>query len=253
VKLKVNKELCEETQTSRHMAGRGRGKGGWGAKSEIQKLAERQDTDGSVLAELRQMGKEPPPLYPTMEIPEFVERSWEEIQQQLVPASFRLEETYRTWPYRLSFENPSQSAVGNASIDKIARYSDRFQHEETKWGDVMQLELLQNHSKKRKRGMRHGPAPSEAEPDLLSRLDQHAKLEQQETRSEALKPARSVSADEADGEGKPKKEGDEGSDGEADSDDGQEDGDNDGDYAGNYFDNGEDDMDDGDDDDEPVM
>lgn len=139
----------------------------------------------------------------------------------------------------------------------------------------------------------HGPAPSEAEPDLLSRLDQHAKLEQQvwspharltaaqpegagftagrrhvvsllhvclrdglephihilctcawhttsphiartcvhacvctqETRSEALKPARSVSADEADGEGKPKKEGDEGSDGEADSDDGQEDGD----------------------------
>lgn len=55
--------------------------------------------------------------------------SWEEIQQQLVPASFRLEETYRTWPYRLSFENPSQSAVGNASIDKIARYSDRFQHE----------------------------------------------------------------------------------------------------------------------------
>ena len=35
------------------MAGRGRGKGGWGAKSEIQKLAERQDTDGSVLAEVR--------------------------------------------------------------------------------------------------------------------------------------------------------------------------------------------------------
>lgn len=229
------------------MAGRGKGKGGWGQKSEIQKLVERQDSDGTGLAQLRQMGKEAPPLYPPMEIPQFVERNWEEIQQELVQTSFRLEEAYRTWPYRISFE----SATGE-SADKIERYSDRFKHTEQKCREAIHTdpllvpkELLQ---KKVKR-IRTSSARADLEVDVLAKLDQIGKAEQQEIRAESLGKQASDGVD-----GEKKKEA-EGSDAEAADDDDEDSvGDNDGDYAGNYFDNGEDGDDDGaDDDDEPVF